>query len=159
LWRSEVTELVAVGQTRDLEFIATPGDWAFHCHKSHHTMNAMGHDVPNPLGVDQRGVDREMRALFPGHMAMGEAGMAEHQQHTDSGHMRGPENTLAMMKGKGPFGNLEMGGLFTVVKVRDDQLPGDYRDPPPYRHPSGEQTHRISRDPEFGNPVRRSRSG
>lgn len=21
------------------------GDWAFHCHKSHHPINAMGHDV------------------------------------------------------------------------------------------------------------------
>ena len=47
-WRSESTEIVGVGQTRDIEFVATPGDWAFHCHMSHHTMNAMGHDIPNP---------------------------------------------------------------------------------------------------------------
>jgi hypothetical protein len=44
LWRPEVTEIVGVGQTRDLEFVAVPGDWAFHCHMSHHTMNAMGHE-------------------------------------------------------------------------------------------------------------------
>ena len=39
-----------------------PGDWALHCHKSHHTMNAMGHGVPNPLGVDQRGVAEQPSA-------------------------------------------------------------------------------------------------
>ena len=33
-------------QMRAFEFVADePGDWAIHCHKSHHTMNAMGHDV------------------------------------------------------------------------------------------------------------------
>ncbi|MDP2449350.1 multicopper oxidase family protein, partial [Polaromonas sp.] len=43
----EVTTDVAVGQMRQIEFLADEeGDWAFHCHKSHHTMNAMGHDVP-----------------------------------------------------------------------------------------------------------------
>ncbi len=56
LWRPETTEVVGVGQTRDIEFVAVPGDWAFHCHFSHHTMNAMGHDIPNPIGVDQQKV-------------------------------------------------------------------------------------------------------
>ncbi|MGC8806918.1 MAG: multicopper oxidase family protein, partial [Thiomonas sp.] len=50
----EVTVDVAVGQMRAIEFIAdNPGDWAFHCHKSHHTMNAMGHSVPTMIGVPQ----------------------------------------------------------------------------------------------------------
>ena len=49
--------------------------------------------------------------------------------------MQGPENTLPMMMGKGPFGNLEMGGMFTVLKVRDELAPGDFRDPGPYRNP------------------------
>ena len=155
LWRTEVTEIVGVGQTRDLEFIAQAGDWAFHCHKSHHTMNAMGHEVPNTLGVDQRGIEAEIRKMLPGYMAMGEHGMAEHQDHTDMGHMPGPENTLPMMMGKGPFGNLEMGGMFGVIKVRDDLAPGDYRDPGWYRHPPGTVARCISRDPDFGNPVRR----
>ncbi|MBK8067603.1 MAG: copper oxidase [Rhodanobacteraceae bacterium] len=156
LWRTEVTEIVGVGQTRDLEFIAQAGDWAFHCHKSHHTMNAMGHEVPNTLGVDQRGIEAEIRKMLPGYMAMGEHGMAEHQDHTDMGHMPGPENTLPMMMGKGPFGNLEMGGMFSVIKVRDDLAPGDYRDPGWYRHPSGTVAQCVSRDPDFGNPVRRA---
>ena len=153
----EVTTDVAVGQMRQLDFLADEeGDWAFHCHKSHHTMNAMGHGIANPLGVDQRGVEQDIRALLPGYMAMGEKGMGEHQDHTDSGHMQGPENTLPMMMGKGPFGNLEMGGMFTVLKVRDELAPGDFRDPGPYRNPPGTVARRISNDPDFGRPVRRA---
>lgn len=155
LWRTEVTEVVGVGQTRDIEFIAEAGDWAFHCHKSHHTMNAMGHEVPNLLGVKQDGLEKEIRQLLPGYMAMGEHGMAEHQEHTDMGHMPGPPNTLPMMMGKGPFGNLEMGGMFTLVKVRDDLAPGDYGDPGWYRHPKGTLARCISRDPDFGQPYRK----
>src|SRR6202050_607255 len=50
----EVTTDIAVGQMRAIEFTAAAaGDWAFHCHKSHHTMNAMGHSVPNTIGVEQ----------------------------------------------------------------------------------------------------------
>ena len=154
-WRREVTEIVGVGQMRDIEFTAVPGDWAFHCHMSHHTMGPMGHDVPNTLGVDQSGVEEKIRRMLPGYMAMGQDGMSEHQAHTDSGHMKGPENTLAMMAGKGPFGNIEMGGMFTVVKVRDDQAPGDFSDPGWYRHPAGTVARRVSTDPSFGQPPRR----
>ena len=154
-WRNEVTEIVGVGQMRDIEFIAVPGDWAFHCHMAHHTMNAMGHEIPNTLGVDQSGIEAEIRTLLPGYMAMGQHGMKEHQQHTDSGHMRGPDNTLAMMMGKGPFGDIGMGGMFTLVKVRDDLAPGDYRDPGWYAHPSGTVARRVSADADYGAPVRR----
>jgi hypothetical protein len=52
-----------------------------------------------------------------------------------------PDNTLPMMTGQGPFGPLEMGGMFTVVKVRADQKPGDYTDPGWYRHPAGTQAY------------------
>ena len=142
LWRPEVTELVAVGQTRDIEFIATPGDWAFHCHMAHHTMNAMGHGIPNTLGVDQSKLEGRIHSMLPGYMAMGENGMAIHQVHTDSGDMKGPENTLPMMTGKGPFGKLEMGGMFTVVKVRDE-VAADYRDPGWYKNPKGSVAWRV----------------
>ncbi|HRC38634.1 MAG TPA: copper oxidase, partial [Rubrivivax sp.] len=43
----------------------------------------------------------------------------------------------AMMAGQGPFGAVGMGGLFSVVKVRKDQKPGDYGDPGWYEHPPG----------------------
>ncbi|MBN8741443.1 MAG: copper oxidase [Lysobacterales bacterium 69-70] len=154
-WRREVTEIVGVGQMRDLEFVATePGDWALHCHMAHHTMGPMGHEIPNPTGVDQRGVEEKIRALLPGYMAMGRDGMSEHSSHVAMG-MRGPENTLPMMAGEGQFGPIEMGGMFTVVKVRDDQPPGDYRDPGWYRYPEGSVARRVSRDPQFGQPQRR----
>ena len=143
VWRPEVTELVGVGQTRDLEFVAVPGDWAFHCHMAHHTMNAMGHGIPNTLGADQSGVEEKIRGLLPGYTAMGKNGMAEHQVHTEMGHMKGPENTLPMMAGKGPFGNIEMGGMFTIIKVRDDLERGDYRDPGWYSHPPGTMARKI----------------
>jgi len=130
----EVTTDVAVGQMRAIEFTANnPGDWAFHCHKSHHTMNAMGHAVPNLIGVDQSGIADKIAKLVPDYMAMGSAGMAE----MGAMEMPLPDNTLPMMSGQGPFGPLEMGGMFTVVKVHPDVKPGDYRDPGWYRHPKG----------------------
>jgi FtsP/CotA-like multicopper oxidase with cupredoxin domain len=130
----EVTTDVAVGQMRAIEFDATDlGDWAFHCHKSHHTMNAMGHDVPTMIGADHRGIAQKINKLVPDYMVMGERGMA------DMGEMEMPlpDNTLPMMSGQGPFGGVEMGGMFTVVKVRKDQKPGDYKDPGWYKHPAG----------------------
>jgi FtsP/CotA-like multicopper oxidase with cupredoxin domain len=130
----EVTTDVAVGQMRQLEFLADEeGDWAFHCHKSHHTMNAMGHDVPTMIGVDHRGVAKQIGSLIPDYMVMGERGMADMAEMT----MPLPDNTAPMMTGQGPFGSVEMGGMFTVVKVRPDQKPGDYKDPGWYRHPAG----------------------
>jgi hypothetical protein len=48
-----------------------------------------------------------------------------------------PDNTVPMMTGQGPFGSVEMGGMFSVVKVRRSQKPGDYADPGWYRHPAG----------------------
>jgi FtsP/CotA-like multicopper oxidase with cupredoxin domain len=158
-WRREVTEIVGVGQARDIEFVAVPGDWALHCHMSHHTMNAMGHDIPNNIGVDQSGLQEEIREMLPGYMAMGKNGMAEHQDHSQMGHMKGPENTLPMMAGQGPFGNIEMGGMFTVVKVRDSLARGDYNDPGWYQNPPGTVARRVSTDPEFGEPVRRPGAG
>ena len=118
-------------------------------------MNAMGHDIPNNLGVDQSGLEERIRKMLPGYMAMGRNGMSEHQDHVDSGHMKGPENTLPMMMGQGPFGNIEMGGMFTVVKVRDDLAAGDFRDPGWYANPEGTLAKRVSADPDFGEPVRK----
>jgi FtsP/CotA-like multicopper oxidase with cupredoxin domain len=130
----EVTTDVAVGQMRAIEFTANePGDWAFHCHKSHHTMNAMGHGVPTMIGVDHRGIASRIVNLVPEYMVMGERGMA------DMGEMEMalPDNTLPMMTGSGPFGPLEMGGMFTVVKVREGLGRNDYKDPGWYPHPPG----------------------
>ena len=44
----ETTVDVPVGAIRAFEFVAdNPGDSAFHCHKTHHAMNAMGHNTKN----------------------------------------------------------------------------------------------------------------
>lgn len=140
-WRPEVTHIVGVGQMRDFEFIAdNPGDWAFHCHMSHHTMNAMGHGIPNGLGVDQSGVEDKIRAMLPGYMAMGQNGMDGASGM--AGAMGAPANTLPMSGGRGPYGDIGMGGMFTVLKVRDE-LHGQ-ADPGWYRHPKGTQACKIS---------------
>jgi FtsP/CotA-like multicopper oxidase with cupredoxin domain len=129
-----VTVNVPVGSTVDIEWVADRlGDWAFHCHKSHHTMNAMSHDIPNMTGVNQAGLDQRIGSLVPNYMAMGSTGMAEMAQMQ----MPLPPNTLPMMTGKGPFGPIEMGGMFTVVKIREGLAAGDFRDPGWYKHPEG----------------------
>ncbi len=138
----EVTVDIAVGQMRALEFDAIPGDWAIHCHKSHHTMNAMGHGVPTMIGVDHRDLVRKINGLIPEYMVMGDKGMHEMAEME----MPLPENTLPMMTGDGPFGPVGMGGMFSVVKVRDDVRRGDYTDPGPYAHPPGTRAHEVTDD-------------
>ncbi len=136
----QTTVPVPVGSTRDIELIVDePGDWIMHCHKSHHAMNAMAHEIPNMLGVDQSGVEGEVRSLLPGYMAMGETGMAEMQDMAE--HMPEPENTLPMMAGKGPYGNVEMGGMFTILKVRDGIA--RYDDPGWYKQPAGTAAYKV----------------
>jgi FtsP/CotA-like multicopper oxidase with cupredoxin domain len=131
----EVTIDVPVGGMRAIEFTADePGDWAFHCHKSHHTMNAMGHNVKNFIGVQKRDlVNAIRRVASQDYMPMGSAGMAEMGEME----MPMPDNTIPMMTGFGPFGPLEMGGMFTVVKVREGIAANDYSDPGWYEHPQG----------------------
>jgi len=134
----EVTSDIAVGQMRQVEFIAdAEGDWAFHCHKSHHTMNPMGHDVPTMIGVDHRGLVGRIQNLVPEYMVMGERGMADMKDMQ----MMLPEETLAMMAGFGPHGPIGMGGMFTMLKVRRGQRPGDYSDPGWYQQPAGTQAY------------------
>ena len=134
----EVTADIAVGQMRQIEFLADEeGDWAFHCHKSHHTMNAMGHDVPTLIGVDHRGVAKQITSLVPEYMVMAERGMADMTEMQ----MPLPDNTAPMMSGEGPYGSVEMGGMFSMLKVRRDQKPGDYKDPGWFKQPPGTQAY------------------
>ena len=151
----EVTADVAVGQMRQMEFVAdAEGDWAFHCHKSHHTMNAMGHDVPTMIGVDQRDVLRDITKLFPDYMAMGERGMADMAAMS----MPLPDNTLPMMGGgEGPFGTVDMGGMFTVLKVRRNQRPGDHGNPGWFAHPQGTVAYEWTG--QLAEPAREPSSG
>lgn len=123
---------VAVGKTNDIEFVADePGDWGLHCHKTHHLMSGMEHSLPNMIGVNQSELAEKIKKIFPDYMPMGETGMGE---MLDMGHeMKRPPNFLPPGS-PGPFGSIDMSGMFTIVKVREGitsyEDPGWYKDPP-----------------------------
>jgi manganese oxidase len=85
------------------------------------------------VGVKPDGLDEKLRPLLPAYMTMGNTGM-------DMGKMAEampyPRNTISMKGASGPFGDyISMGGLFTIIKVRDglksyDEDPGWYKHPP-----------------------------
>lgn len=139
---SEVTVSVAPGETRDIEFIAdNPGDWAFHCHKSHHMMNQMQHDMPNLTGINKGDIEQRIKRYFPDFMGlMNINGMGDMFEMYGSKNMAMrkkmafPKN-LAPIGSPGPFGVIELGGMFTILKVREGLT--SYADPGWYKHPSG----------------------
>jgi manganese oxidase len=123
----ETAVLVPVGTVRVIEFVAdTPGDWALHCHMTHHVMNQMGHHAPNLIGADVRGLDAKVGRVVPGYMTMGQNGMGEMMA------MKMPSNSISMLGTDGPHGYIDMGGMFTILKVRakiGDTDPGWYENP------------------------------
>lgn len=139
----ETTVLVPVGTTRTVEFAADrPGDWALHCHMLHHLMNQMGHGLPNLIGIDPRDLAARVQDLVPGAMIMGAEGMADHGGHVASGHVPVPANSMPMVGASGPRGPIAMGGLVTVVKVRDGLT--SYADPGWYANPPGSEARRAT---------------
>jgi manganese oxidase len=128
----ETTALVQVGSTKTIEFVAdAPGDWAMHCHMTHHVMNQMGHGIPNTIGMSIGELDKKVRPLLPGYMTMGEKGMGDMGEMA----MSVPKNSIPMVGGQGPLGYITMGGMFTILKVRDGIT--TYGDPGWYRYPAG----------------------
>jgi FtsP/CotA-like multicopper oxidase with cupredoxin domain len=128
----ETTVLVPVGTTRVIEFTASEaGDWAMHCHMTHHVMNQMGHGMPSMLGADAQRIDQKVQSVLPSYMTMGHVGMGGMEQMA----MPVPNNSIAMRGGEGPFGPIDMGGMFTLLKVRDRPETEDGSGW--YRHPSG----------------------
>jgi manganese oxidase len=128
----ETTVLVPVGSTRSIEFVANePGDWAMHCHMTHHVMNQMGHGVPNLIGIKPGQLDAKVQRVLPSYMTMGQAGMA------DMGEMQMgvPKNSIPMVGGHGKYDIITMGGMFTILKVRDTLT--SYADPGWYEAPPG----------------------
>ena len=135
----ETAILVPVGTVRAVELRAeAPGDWPLHCHMTHHVMNQMGHDTPNLVGADVADADRRIRKLVPGYMAMGQTGMGS---MAGMGHAV-PANSVPMKGAPGPFGTIDMGGMFTIVKIRE-RLTGD---PGWYAHPPGTVAQAASKD-------------
>ncbi|MDI1449870.1 copper oxidase [Polyangium sp. 6x1] len=128
----ETTVLVPVGSTRVIEFVPDElGDWAFHCHMTHHVMNQMGHGMPVMVGADARKIDPRMQSLVPSYMTMGQTGMGDMAEMG----MPVPKNSIPMGGGPGPFGSIDMGGMFTILKVRDDPETADPKGW--YQHPNG----------------------
>jgi hypothetical protein len=58
-----------------------------------------------------------------------------------------PPNTIPMMAGTGPYGPIGMGGMFTMLKVREDLKPDDYSDPGWYKQPPGTQAYEYKGAP------------
>jgi FtsP/CotA-like multicopper oxidase with cupredoxin domain len=155
----ETTVLTGIGQARAIEFIANqPGDWAMHCHMIHHVMNQMGHQLPNMIGMKPGDLDQQVDSLIPGYMTMGAEGMGDMGQMVqmtdkgDMGAMTGmdrmantahmghmampvPPNSIPMVGGQGPFDYITMGGLLTILKVRENLT--NYEDPGWYEYPDG----------------------
>jgi hypothetical protein len=126
--------LMPVGSTRTIEFVAdNPGDWSMHCHMTHHVMNQMGHDIPNMIGVNPEGLDEKVKPLLPEYMTMGQTGMGGMGEHAI--HMGVPKNSIPMVGGPGPFAYIDMGGMFTILKVRREVT--GYDDPGWYENPPG----------------------
>ncbi len=63
-------------------------------------------------------------------MAMGSTGMGDMMD------MGQPRNTLPMGAGQGPHGSIFMGGMFTILKIREGLKSYD-QDPGWYEHPAG----------------------
>jgi FtsP/CotA-like multicopper oxidase with cupredoxin domain len=128
----ETTVLVPTGSTRVIEFVPEQaGDWAMHCHMTHHVMTQMGHRTPSMIGADVRALDQRMRRVLPGYMTMGTKGMGNMGEMG----MPVPPNSLPMRGTPGPFSTIDMGGMFTVLKVRDNPKSAD---PTAwYVHPAG----------------------
>jgi FtsP/CotA-like multicopper oxidase with cupredoxin domain len=128
----ESTVLVPVGSTRVIEFVPDePGDWAVHCHMTHHMMTQMGHDIPSMIGANTKKLDRRMQQVAPDYMTMGQTGMGA----MTGMNMPVPPNSLPMRGTPGPFGTIDMGGMVTILKVRDSPSEADVAGW--YTHPPG----------------------
>jgi manganese oxidase len=135
----ETTVLVPTGTVRVIEFTArAPGDWALHCHMTHHAMNQMGHAAANLVGAEISGIDDKLGRVVPGYMTMGASGMSE------MAGMAQPVNSIAMMGAKGPHGTIDMGGMFTILKIRDSLAtdPGWYAAPNVASEANADDLHR-----------------
>jgi len=84
-----------------------------------------------------------MQKLFPGYMTMGHLGMDDHGKHVQAGHMSVPENSIPMVGTWGPHDYITMGGMFTILKVRE-KISDYVQDPGWYENPPGTQSKAAS---------------
>src|SRR6056297_2384231 len=130
-WIPRNTELIAVAQATDFEFIAfNPGDWFMHCHMVHHMMNHMVKQVGPRIreGVEveryRDGLQSRPQVKFPHHdpgfSVPGYPQMMQSQGFTKE-EMKKIDGRRAV---RGMRSNWHMGvkGLMTVVRVLPDDL-------------------------------------
>jgi len=128
----EATVLVPAGTCQVIDFIAdNPGDWIFHCHMTHHTMNQMASKIPNVLNMEIGDLDEKISRLIPGYKTMGIAGMRD---MTKMGRPI-PANSIPMLGYDKQFGQTVFGGMANILKVREKIT--SYEDPGPYVFPKG----------------------
>ena len=137
----ETTTLVPTGSTRVIELVPEePGDWAMHCHMTHHIMTQMGHGIPNMLGVDTRAVDARLARVLPEAMTMGQTGMGS----MGAMNMPVPPNSVPMRGAPGPYGSIDMGSMMTILKVREHVESADPKGW--YAHPAGTRAEKATTD-------------
>src|SRR5262249_17790764 len=95
---------------------------------------------PNMIGVEPGNLSEKIGSLLPAYMTMGHTGMGEMAMMN----MPVPKNSIPMKGGQGPFGLIDMGGMFTVLKVRKNLV--SYEDPGWYGHPRGTVADTASTD-------------
>jgi len=81
-----------------------------------------------------------VQQVLPEYMTMGAGGMGDMAEMA----MGAPPNSIPMRGGEGHFGAIDMGGMFTVLKVREG-ITG-YDDPGWYRHPAGTVAGPVGKD-------------
>jgi hypothetical protein len=106
----------------------------YHSHFDEMTQMALGlvgMFVVHPRRPRGPRVDARMDRVEPRYMSMGQQGMAGMGEMA----MAAPPNSVAMRSSPGPFAPIDMGGMFTIVKVRDRVEGADPKGR--YAHPPG----------------------
>ena len=111
-----------------------------HCHMSHHVMNQMGHAIPNLVGIQTGSLDKKVSVFLPGFMTMGDTGMGGMGEMG----MKVPRNSISMVGMQGKYDYIDMGGMFTILKVRQNLT--SYDDPGWYETPPGTLASPASKD-------------
>ncbi|MFH5802796.1 multicopper oxidase domain-containing protein [Alienimonas sp. DA493] len=130
-WVPRNTELIAVAQASNLEFVANnPGDWVLHCHMVHHMMNHMvqhvGPRLRGQADTDRYTADLDTRpAVDLNSKALGDVppGYPQMMQgmKMDPRAMEKVWNRREM-KGMRATAPKTLHGLFTAVRVLPDDL-------------------------------------
>lgn len=146
-----VTVPVPIGETREIEIDHTyPGDWALHCHKVHHLLNGVEGGPPlRMVDVKIPEITQErIRKYFPEYRPIGVTGYGELFEAVPPFY-RLPRN-FTRFGAPGKFGMLDVNGMFTVFKVREE-LPEEGK-VGWYDFPKGTVAHRVQFN-EVPNPA------